>query len=90
MAKRVMNILPTDNTGRAGREPKVLISFWKKHKVEDIALLSEEQINNLIEEYFTQYEYRNKKNNKKWWYDDQPIWKTPKKFLTDKYKTKYN
>lgn len=59
---------PMDTTGKTGKELKPMISFWKKHKVEDIMQLDPDELEDVLEAFLIDYEARQLKRDSKWWY----------------------
>ena len=68
-----------DDTGKTSRENKALKSFWCTNKVADMMELSPEELDAKIDQWMAEYEARQIKRVKGWWYPELYYEKTPKK-----------
>lgn len=57
-----------DTTGKTGKENIALNAFWKTNKVSEFMTLTKEEADKRIEEWMADFEARNIKRNKGWWY----------------------
>jgi hypothetical protein len=57
-----------DNTGKTGKENKVIRAFWKKNRVKDVMLLSSTELDKIIDEWLGEYQQMQLKKDKSWWY----------------------
>ena len=62
-----------DVSGKTGKEPPLLTAFWKAHKVADMMLLTQEQLDAAIEKWLIEYAERRIKLDKTWDYPSIPI-----------------
>ena len=61
-------------TGKTRKENKVENAFWKYNKVEDIMLLTSTELDQIIDTWMQDYEDRQIKNDRSWWYPTQTIY----------------
>jgi hypothetical protein len=78
-AKRTSYVLKQDISGKTFKENAALKSFWSDYKMADIIQLSSEELDKLIDEWLTQFEARQMKRVKGWWYPTILYDPTPKK-----------
>jgi hypothetical protein len=65
---RKYNTRPFNKTGKTRKENRVESAFWKYNKVEDIMLLTSTELDQLIDTWMQDYEDRQIKNDRSWWY----------------------
>lgn len=68
MSRRKYDIKLIDTAGKAGKEPKLISSFWRKNRVADVMTLSQEELDTIIDKYLDDYAANMIKRNKHWWY----------------------
>lgn len=66
--KRTSYNASLDTTGKAGKENIALNAFWKANKVSEFMTLTREEADKKIDEWMADFEARNIKRNKSWWY----------------------
>ena len=62
----------SDETGKTGKEAKVMTSFWKEYTVEEIMTKSQEELEVIVNDFIAKYEAKNLKTNPGWWYPEDP------------------
>ena len=60
-----------DDTGKVGKENRVIKAFWRENKMENIIQLSPEEIDARIEIALDNYAARQIKEDPNWWYPEQ-------------------
>lgn len=59
---------PVESRGQHYSENKILRSFWREHKMDDIIAMTPEELDTTIDTFYTNYENRQRKQNPNWWY----------------------
>lgn len=59
-----------DTAGRVGKEMRVMVGFWRTYKVADVMTWTQEELDQKLNLYFEEYEAKQLKNNKRWWYPE--------------------
>jgi hypothetical protein len=59
-----------DSRGKTGKEMKVMASFWRQHSMDDIITKTPEEIDQLLDAWFLQYEATQQIRHKTWWYPE--------------------
>lgn len=73
MAKKY-NTKASDKTGKTRKENRAEATFWKYHNVADIMLLTSTELDQVIDTWMAEYEARQLKLNKAWWYPSLTIY----------------
>ena len=73
MARKYKTVTP-DQAGKTRKENRVERTFWKYHTVEDMMLLTSTELDQVIDAWMTDYEERQLKINKAWWYPTVTIY----------------
>lgn len=92
-SKRAKYVIKHDNRGKTVRENKALKSFWSTYKMEEIILLSDEDLDKVIDEWILDFQQRQLKRDPFWWYptinyDPKP--KTKKKEINTSWNSSFN
>ena len=60
------NRRPVEQRGFAGKEPRVIKSFWADYNMDQIINMTAEELDIAIDKYLEEFAYRQIKNNKRW------------------------
>ena len=88
--KRGSYNIKEDKTGKTVKENAALKGFWSDHKMEDIKLLSSTELDKIIEEWLVEYQARQIKRDRSWWYPTMYYDPTPKVKKEKKINTSFN
>jgi hypothetical protein len=88
--KRTTYVLKQDLSGKTFKENAALKSFWTDYKMADIIQLSSKELDKVIDEWLAQFEARQMKRVKGWWYPTILYDPTPKKKKEKKINTSFN
>lgn len=67
------NLRHVEERGKQPKEPRACKGFWSYHTMDQVETLTPEELDKLIDEFFLDYEKRQKKANKNWWYPESPM-----------------
>lgn len=69
-AKRGKYKSTLDNTGKTGKENKIMTAFWRNNKLEDMMLLTGKELDDHIDKWLEDYKKRQIKRNQFWWFPE--------------------
>jgi hypothetical protein len=76
--KRQHYTLKEDKTGKTVKENAALKGFWSDNKLEHVMSLSSIELDKLIDKWLIEYEARQIKRDKSWWYPTMSYDPSPK------------
>ena len=60
------NRRPIEQRGFAGKESRVIKSFWTEYTMDQVLIMTPEELDLAIDKYLDGFAYRQIKNNKRW------------------------
>jgi hypothetical protein len=66
------NTKKKETRGQYKREARICGLFWKYHTMDDIITLTPEELDIKIEQFYDEYQARQTKINRNWWYPEWP------------------
>jgi hypothetical protein len=69
-SEKEYNIRPVEQRGITYKEPVIIKSFWKEYTMDQILVMSDEEVIQAVDKYLDEFIHRQKKREKHW---DFPI-----------------
>ena len=63
---------PVEPRGMQNKEPLIVKVFWREFEMSQIETLSPEELEILLDKFFSEYEARQIKQHRNWWYPGNP------------------